>query len=72
MIHGEFSVWVFIPDDYHFPIARFVDGGTAVRIAKRATVVPGDAARVIITDGGDDCVFEWKRGEGVTWPKPTS
>jgi hypothetical protein len=24
--------------------------------------------RVIITDGGDDCCFEWKRGEGVTFP----
>ena len=26
--------------------------------------------RVIITDGGDYTVFEWKRGAGITWPLP--
>jgi hypothetical protein len=24
--------------------------------------------RVIITDGGDYCVFEWQFGKGIVWP----
>jgi len=30
----------------------------------------GSINRVIITDGGDYTVFEWKRGDGITWPLP--
>lgn len=70
MPEGEFSVWVFLPDDYHFPVARFIDAGTAVRMARRACDAPGGASRVIITDGGDECCFEWKRGVGMTFPPP--
>jgi hypothetical protein len=65
---AEFSVWVFLADGWHFPVERFTDAKTAVRMAKRACDAPGDAARVIITDGGDHTVFEWRRGEGVTFP----
>jgi len=28
----------------------------------------GIVDRVIVTDGGDSCVFEWKAGLGVTFP----
>jgi hypothetical protein len=30
----------------------------------------GITKRVIITDGGDNIVFQWKAGEGVTYPTP--
>ena len=26
--------------------------------------------RIIITDGGDDTVFYWERGKGITWLTP--
>ncbi|HKD74835.1 MAG TPA: hypothetical protein VKB76_05045 [Ktedonobacterales bacterium] len=62
----EFSVWVFLPDGYHYALARYVSAKAAVHMAKRATLVI--AARIVITDGGDHCVFEWQRDEEVTWP----
>lgn len=68
MPEGEFSVWVYLPDGYHFPVARYIDAALAVRMAKRACDAPGPAERVIITDGGDECCFEWRRGEGMTFP----
>jgi hypothetical protein len=68
----EFSVYVFLPEGYNVPVERWVNAETAMRIAKRATVVPGPATRVIVTDGGDCCVFEWRRGEGVIWPRETT
>jgi hypothetical protein len=50
-----------------------VDGREAVEavyhythnVAARAL---GITERVIITDGDDYCCFEWKRGEGITFP----
>jgi hypothetical protein len=49
-----------------------VDAETAVTTAKRVTDSPaaqlGVVARVIITDGGDFTCFEWRAGEGVTFP----
>ena len=30
----------------------------------------GSINRIIITDGDDYTVFEWKRGAGITWPLP--
>ena len=26
--------------------------------------------RIIVTDGGDDTVFRWEHGKGITWPTP--
>jgi hypothetical protein len=69
----EFSVWVFWPGGWHSPLKRFTDVETAMLTAERAigtAKIPGDAERVIITDGGDNTVFEWQRGKGVTWPPP--
>jgi len=33
------------------------------------TAKVGITSRVIITDGGDCIVAEWKYGQGITWPK---
>jgi len=32
------------------------------------TANTGMTSRVIITDGGDMIVAEWKHGQGITWP----
>ena len=54
--------------------ASFVDAEAAVRAAKSLTDRPaarlGTIQRVIITDGGDCTVFEWRHGAGVTFPPP--
>jgi hypothetical protein len=63
---AEFSVWVFLPDDWHFPLAQFIDAKRAVEVAALASR-RDDAVRVIITDGGDHTCFEWIRGKGVTF-----
>ena len=66
----EFSVhWWDKAGHYHSELA-FVDVEAAVKAAKRLTTGPaathGMVSRVIITDGGDFCCFEWKDGK-VTW-----
>lgn len=72
----EFSVWVFLSNEWHFPVEQWVDARRAVEIARRAVqtveLFPGrtDARRIIITDGEDFTVFEWQRGKGVTFPTP--
>lgn len=62
----EFSVWVFLASGRHVPVVRYTDAKRAVAMARGAA--RSRASRIIITDGGDDTVFEWRRGEGVTWP----
>ena len=65
----EFSVWAFMPEGWHVPVARFVNARRAVELARRACdVIGGVASRIIITDGGDHTVFEWRRGEGIVYP----
>jgi len=70
----EYSVWVFFPDGTHHAVLRWVDAKTAVEKAKSQTETIGarigTTVRIIITDGGDLTCFEWKYGEGVTYPKP--
>ena len=41
---------------------------TARSYTTRPAAVLGIIRRVIITDGGDNTCFEWKNGEGVTYP----
>jgi hypothetical protein len=69
----EFSVFQFFPDDSYERVLSFVGPAHAVRTAKQLTETVGarigTTRKVIITDGGDDTVFEWKFGEGVTYPK---
>jgi hypothetical protein len=69
----EFSVWQFFIDGNHERVRDHVTAKEAVEAAHHYThnvaVAAGVVERVIITDGGDNCVFEWKSGEGITWPE---
>lgn len=69
-----FSVYQFFPNGMCDCVAQNLDARTAVETAKSYTERPavriGVIARVIITDADDFCVFEWKNGEGVTFPTP--
>src|SRR6516165_1657092 len=71
---GEFSVYQFFPDDTWERVCQFVDARTACECAFALTrsvgAGIGTTQRVIITDGGDCTCFEWRHGEGVTWPRP--
>lgn len=69
---GEFSVWQFFKDGTQERVRQFVDAEEAVAAAMHYTnnvaVRMGITKRVIITDGGDCTVFEWKQGEGIVFP----
>ena len=69
---NEFSVYWWDPLGNWTREKHFVDIETALKTAKSFTERPaaliGVIRRVIITDGGDCMVFEWKFGEGVTFP----
>lgn len=69
---GEFSVFQFFSDETYEEVYRNIDAETSVLAAKRLTVSVGGrlgtTRRVIITDGGDSVCFEWKYGQGVTFP----
>ena len=68
----EYSVYQFFPDDSCERVVSFVSPEKAVHMAQRLTETVGarlgTTRRIIITDGGDYCVFEWKHGEGITFP----
>jgi hypothetical protein len=72
MTRAEFSVCQFFKSGAYEYVRRFVGPEEAVKAAHHYThnvaAKLGMVERVIITDGGDDCCFEWKRGEGVTFP----
>jgi hypothetical protein len=74
MNENEFSVCQFFADGSYEYVKRYVGAEEAVKAARHYTdnvaVKLGITKRVIITDGGDYCVFEWKAGEGVTYPTP--
>jgi hypothetical protein len=67
-----FSVYQFFEDGTSERVREGVNAEQAVLAAKHYThnvaVRMGITKRVIITDSGDSCVFEWKAGEGITWP----
>lgn len=69
---NEFSVCQFFEDGSYEYVRRFVSAEEAVNAAKHYTSSVGArmglTKRVIITDGGDCCNFEWKFGEGITYP----
>lgn len=71
---NEFSVCQFFADGSYEYVRRNVGAEEAVIAARHYTdnvaVKMGLTKRVIITDGGDSIVFEWKAGEGVTYPTP--
>ena len=51
---------------------KSLDARSAMLMAERLTRSVGcrigTTRRVIVTDGGDSIVFEWRHGEGVTFP----
>jgi hypothetical protein len=69
---NEFSVVQFFADETHEYVRRWVGAEEAVTVAKHYTesvgAQIGTTRRVIVTDGGDCCCFEWRFGEGVTYP----
>lgn len=73
---AEFSVWQFFEGGRYQPVVRWVEGKAAVseamRLARSVGGRVGTTRRIIITDGGDFTVFEWKFGEGVTYPVDTT
>ena len=71
---NEFSVCQFFEDGSYEYVRRWVTAEEAVKAATHYTTCVGarlgTTTRVIITDGGDMCVFEWKFGEGYVFPPP--
>jgi hypothetical protein len=69
---AEFSVVIFYPDESHQYIERFVKASRAFEVAQRLQTIgvraPSDVEQVMITDGGDHCVYRWKRDLGRVWP----
>lgn len=68
---GEFSVCQFFADGTNEYIKRFCGPEEAVNTAKDFSTRPaakiGIIQRLIITDGGDFCCFEWVYGKGMTF-----
>ncbi len=69
---SEFSVCQFLADGSHEYVRRGVGPEEAVKAAHHyshnVASKLGIVERVIITNGDDYTCFEWKRGEGVTFP----
>ena len=72
MITGEFSVYQFFANESWERVREGVSAKEAVEAAKHyCTSIGarlGTTRRVIITDAEDYTNFEWKYGEGVTYP----
>lgn len=68
----SYSVYQFFADGFHERVRDSVSAEEAVRAAHHYThnvaSKVGITERVIITDEDDYCCFEWKRGEGITFP----
>ena len=68
----EFSVYQWFVDGTREDVIRFVGAEQAVKCAEALAASIGGqlgtTRRVIITDGGDFCVWEWKFNEGVVFP----
>ena len=75
MGRDEFSVCQFFADPNQPPewVRCHVSAEEAVKAACHYTTSVGArfgfVERVIITDGGDCTVFDWRKGVGVVWPK---
>lgn len=66
----QFSVYIFYDDGSYEAVERYVKLEPAKEIMERLVSTNLKLwNRLIITDGGDFIVFEWKEGQGVTWPK---
>jgi hypothetical protein len=69
---NEFSVVQFFKDGTHEYVRRFVNADEAMKAAvhycQSVGVKMGVVTRVIITDGGDCCCFEWHVDKGIVFP----
>ncbi len=76
LMENEFSVVQFFKDGTGEYVRRMVSAKEAVEAAKHYTETIGArlglTKRVIITDADDFTVFEWKHGQGVTYPPVTA
>lgn len=67
----EFSVYQWFADGQYECVRKHVEPEEAVKAAHHYTTNvaarTGMVNRVMITDGGDCCVFEWRNGR-VIWP----
>jgi hypothetical protein len=72
MSEGEFSVYQFFDDGTQEKVRDHVGPKEAAEAAHHyctsVAAQMGITKRVIITDGGDCTNFEWKFGEGITFP----
>lgn len=72
MSEREFSVYQFFVSGEYERVREWVTVDEAIRAATHycssIAAQTGIVTRVIITDGGDSTVLEWKYGEGITWP----
>lgn len=68
----QYSVYWWDQEGHQHTEMRWKFPKTCADACKRLTTGPaaalGFVERVIITDGGDSIVFEWKKGKGITWP----
>lgn len=66
MSDREFSVYWWDCEGGQHEELRYVDAHSALKAVKRLTTGPAArfkmVARVIITDGGDHCNYEWRDG----------
>jgi hypothetical protein len=71
---ADFSVVAFFDDGTHHYVERWLGRREALMLAwhcfRRQEGKSGPINRIIITDGGDFTVFEWKRSHGITFPPP--
>lgn len=71
MSSEEFSVAEWYPDGTYTYVARWIDAESAMQTAKRVIERANEQfpiVRVIVTDGGDSTVFDWREGLGIVWP----
>lgn len=72
MGRAEYSVYQFLKGDVTERVRQFVGAEEAVKAARHYSSSVGArmgiCLRVIITDGGDQIVYEWINGKGITWP----
>ena len=63
----KLSIYAFDAQGDYALVMKWVRAELAVRCAKVLADI-GNERRIIIVDGGDDIVFDWRNGEGVVFP----
>lgn len=70
----HFNVYFIYPDDSNTIEREHLSPMEAIEFAAQAIRRPaaqmGIIKAIIITDVLDCCVFHWKHGEGIVFPKP--